>query len=129
MSNTNNSNFIVAAISTGATVTTGAASGNITLPAASGAAPRFIRVAATTESYIRLGAVGVVATTSDLMVQPADSVILAIPNGVTNIAYIQGTSAGKVSIDPISCRLVHCLKNIGKIIYKVLFGNKVRMML
>jgi hypothetical protein len=101
VSNTNNSNFIVAALSAGATVTTGAVSANVTLPTASGAVPRFIRVAATTESYVRIGAAGVVATTNDFMVQPADSAILAIPNGVTTIAYIQGTSAGKVSIDPI----------------------------
>jgi hypothetical protein len=86
----------------GTTVTTGAASANTTIPsAADGNKPRYIRVAATTESYIKLGVAGVAATTNDIMVQPADAVILHVPNNVTNIAYIQGTAAGKVNITPL----------------------------
>lgn len=99
MSYNNNMGFIVAGLAAGTTVTTGAASASVTIPnTLAGSIPRFVRVAATTESYIRLGIAGVVATTNDLLVQPADSIILAVPNGITTIAYIQGTAAGKVSI-------------------------------
>lgn len=101
MSNINNMGFMVAGISAGLTVTTAVASASSTLPTASGAVPRFVRVSATTESYVRLGVAGVVATANDLLVQPADAAILAIPNGITTIAYIQGTSAGKVNISPL----------------------------
>lgn len=86
-------------LAVGKTVTTGAASANTTLPlAADGNYPRYIRVAATTESYIKLGIAGVAATSNDIMVQPADAVILQVPNNVTSIGYIQGTSTGKVNI-------------------------------
>lgn len=87
---------------TGTTVTTGAASASATIPnAADGNKPRYIRVAATVESYVKLGAAGVTATNQDIMVQPADAVVLHVPLGVTNIAYIQGTSTGKVNITPL----------------------------
>ena len=101
MSQTYNGGFIVAT-KTGNTVTTGAASAQLTIPTDSaGGVPRFIRVASTTESYVKLGVAGVAATTNDVLVQPADAVILAVPNGITTIAYIQGTSTGKVNVTPL----------------------------
>ena len=102
MSYNNNVGFIVAGISAGATVTTGAASAFVAIPTVQGnVTPRFIRVSATTESYVRLGTSSVVATTNDLLVQPSDCLMLAIPNGITHIAYIQGTATGKVNIAPM----------------------------
>lgn len=87
---------------TGVNVTTGATSASVAIPNASdGNKPRFVRIAATTESYVKLGPVGVTATTGDLLVQPADSVVLMVAANVTNVAYIQGTSTGKVSIVPL----------------------------
>lgn len=86
----------------GATITTGAASASVTIPNASdGNKPRYIRVAARNECYVRLGVAGVTATAADLLIQPADSAILAVPNGITTIAAIQGTAAGSVSIVPL----------------------------
>jgi hypothetical protein len=32
-----------------------------------------------------------------MLIQPADSVIMAV-SGATNIAYIQGTAAGKINV-------------------------------
>ena len=102
MSYNNNIGSIVAGISPGATVTTGVASASVAIPLIEGGAvPRFVRVSATTESYVRLGVTGAVATANDVLVQPSDSVYLAIPNGITTIAYIQGTTAGKVNISPL----------------------------
>lgn len=86
----------------GATITTGAASARVAIPNASdGNLPRYIRVAARNECYVRLGTSGVTAASTDLLVQPADSAILHVPNGITHIAAIQGTAAGSVSIVPL----------------------------
>lgn len=86
----------------GVSAATGAASASSPIPVASdGNRPRYIRVAARNECYVRLGVSGVVATNQDTLVQPADSVLLAVPNGVTHIAYIQGTAAGLVNIVPL----------------------------
>jgi hypothetical protein len=86
----------------GITVTTGAASASVNIPVASdGNVPRYVRVAATTESYIKMASNTPTATTNDILVQPADAVILAVPAGVTKLAYIQGTSTGKVNIVPL----------------------------
>ena len=88
-------------VASGTTVMTGAASARVTIPnCGNGTAPKYIRVAATTESYVRIGDSSVAATTNDVMVQPADAVILAVSRA-TNIAYIQGTSVGKVNIVPV----------------------------
>lgn len=85
----------------GATVTTGAASANVAIPNDSaGNLPRYIRIAATVESYVKVGNASVAATTNDIMVQPADAVILAV-SGAVKVAYIQGTATGKVNILPL----------------------------
>ena len=84
---------------TGASLATSGTSANVAIPNASdGNKPRFVRVASRNECYVKLGVSGVTATSNDLLVQPADSVILAVPNGMTHVAAIQGTSAGVVNI-------------------------------
>ena len=98
MSQSYSGGFIVAT-TTGVTVTTSGASASVSIPVASdGSRPRFLRIAATTESYFKIGVAGVTATNQDILVQPADAVILAIPSGITTLAYIQGTSSGKVNL-------------------------------
>lgn len=101
MSQTYSGGFIVAT-TTGVTVTSGSSSASVAIPnAADGNKPRFIRVASTGECYIKVGVSGVAATTGDIMVQPADAVLLAIPSGITHLAYIQGTNSAKVNITPL----------------------------
>ena len=101
MAQTYGGGFIVVTTS-GSTVTTGAASARVAIPPASDTnVPRYIRVAATTESYVKIGNSSVAATANDLLIQPADSAIIQVPNGVTHIAYIQGISSGKVNIVPL----------------------------
>lgn len=86
----------------GFSAATGAASASSAIPNASdGSRPRYVRVAARNECYVKLGTSGVTATTNDILVQPADSVILAVPNGITHIAYIQGTATGQVNVVPL----------------------------
>lgn len=100
MSNTFNGGFVTVT-TVGQTVTTGAASARIAIPVdASGNVPRFIRVAATAESYVKLGGSTVAATANDLLIQPADAAILST-NGATHIAHIQGGASAKVNIVPL----------------------------
>lgn len=87
---------------TGFSAATGAASARTAIPVASdGNVPRFIRVASRNECYVKIGSSTVTATTGDILVQPADCVILQVPAGVTHIAYIQGTAAGQVNVVPL----------------------------
>lgn len=82
--------------------TSGTASAATAIPNCSdGNKPRFIRVASRNEAYIKLGTGSVVATTSDVLVQPADAVILVVPLGITHFSVIQGVSAGLVNVVPL----------------------------
>lgn len=100
MSNTFNGGFITVT-TTGATVTTGAATASASIPLDSaGNLPRFVRIAATGESYVKLGGSGVTATTNDMLIQPADAATVAV-NGATNFAYIQGGASAKVNVVPL----------------------------
>jgi hypothetical protein len=88
----------IAVFAVGSTQATGAASARVALPTNSaGENPRYIRVAAINESYIKLGNSGVTATANDVLIQPADAAILCV-NGATHIAFIQGASVGKVNV-------------------------------
>jgi hypothetical protein len=85
----------------GKTQTTSGTSARVTIPNNSaGELPRYIRVAATAAAYVKIGDSSVVATTNDILVQPADAVIMSV-NAQTNIAYIQDTAAGKVNVLPL----------------------------
>ena len=85
----------------GFTAATGAATARNTIPTDSaGNLPRYIRVSAINESYVRIGGSAITATTNDVLVQPADSLIMSV-NGQGYIAYIQGTSAGKINVVPL----------------------------
>lgn len=88
--------------STGVSAATGATSARSAIPNASdGNVPRYIRVASRNECYVKIGNNTVTATSNDVLVQPADCVIMQVPAGITHIAYIQGTAAGVVNITPL----------------------------
>jgi len=83
----------------GTTISTSGTSASATIPVDSaGNSPRYIRVAATAACYIKLGKLAATATTSDMLIQPADAVILHIPSGITKIAAIQESAAGKCNV-------------------------------
>ncbi len=89
-------------VATGVSAATGAASARSVLPTDnSGKQPKYIRVSARNECYVRVGDSTVTATGNDILVQPADSIILQVAPGHTHIAYIQGTAAGQVNIVPL----------------------------
>jgi hypothetical protein len=88
---------------TGVTVASSASSATTALPTAqNGVTVKYVRIAASGELYVRLGAAGVVATAGDMLVQPADSMILAT-NGATHFAVIQGGASGtaRVNVVPV----------------------------
>jgi len=86
----------------GFTAATGAASASQAIPVCSdGVRPRYIRVAGINECYVKLGTSGVTATANDALIQPADALTLVVSMGITHIAYIQGTAAGKVNVVPL----------------------------
>jgi len=89
-------------IATGVNIATSGTSASATIPLNSaGETPRYIRVVATAAAFVRLGKASATAVTTDLLVQNADSVILAVPNGYTKIAAIQVSGAGVVQVSPL----------------------------
>lgn len=89
-------------VATGVSAATGASSARSTIPTdASGNKPKYIRVSGRNECYVKVGDSTVTATVNDILVQPADSVILQVTTGHTHIAYIQGTAAGSVNVVPL----------------------------
>lgn len=89
-------------VATGFSAATGAASARTAIPNdSSGRAPNYIRIAGRNECYCKMGDSGVAATVNDMLVQPGDSQIVAVPKGVTHIAYIQGTAAGQINVVPL----------------------------
>lgn len=102
MAQTYNGGFLCVS-SVGFSAATGAASARSAIPVnGAGVIPAYVRVAARNECYVKVGTVAVVATTNDILVQNADSVILQIGRGDTHIAYIQGTAAGQVNVTPLN---------------------------
>lgn len=87
---------------TGVSITTGAASSGGALPnASSGEVPRYVRIAASAAACVRIGPGAQTAVATDMLVQPGDAVVLAVPRGVTNVAAIQLTAAGIVIVTPL----------------------------
>ena len=86
----------------GVSAATGGASARSAIPVtSSGNLPMYVRIAARNECYVKIGDSAVAATANDILIQPADSVFLQVPKGLTHIAYIQGTGAGMVNITAV----------------------------
>lgn len=86
---------------TGIQLATSGTSNGATIPLdSSGGVPRLIRIAATSAACIRIGSGAQTAVTTDLQVQPGDSVVITT-NGATNIAAIQVTLPGVVQVSPL----------------------------
>lgn len=101
MAQTYNGGFIVVTVA-GFSAATGAASARTAIPTdGSGNRPNYLRIAARNECYFKIGDSSVTATTNDVLVQNADSVIIQVPKAATHIAYIQGTAAGQINVTPL----------------------------
>ena len=87
---------------TGVTINATTTSTAAAIPNASGAVvPRFVRVVSSAQAFVKLGTSGVTATVNDFLVQPADSVTLMIPNGITHLAAITSAGSAQVNIVPL----------------------------
>lgn len=87
---------------TGASIATSGTSASATIPSNSaGEKPRWIRIAATAAACVRIGKSPQTAVTTDMQVQPGDSVVIAVPSGVDTIAAIQVSAAGVVQVSPL----------------------------
>lgn len=86
---------------TGSNIATTGTSANVAIPnTASGAKPAYVRVTATAPAYVKIGVTAPTAAAGDMMVQPADSVILSV-GGCAFIAAVQVSAAGIVNIVPL----------------------------
>lgn len=100
MAKTFNGGFVTV-VSTGVNITTSGTSASATIPNdASGNVAKYIRVSASVAAYVRLGKTTATAVTTDMMVIPADSVIMATA-GNDKIAAIQVSGAGVVQVSPL----------------------------
>ena len=89
-------------LATGVNIATGAASVPSALPTTSaGTLPTKVRVSATAAAHVRIGITGVTALATDLLVQPNDSIVLAVPRGLDHVAAIQDAAAGTVNVVPL----------------------------
>ena len=95
----------ITVINAGTTISTSGTSASATIPAPIGAQsgnyPFWVRVTATAAAYVKIGKDAATATTNDILVQPADAIILRVPTGYTKIAAIQDTAGGKVNVVPL----------------------------
>ena len=88
-------------VSTGVNVASAAISAVGTIPNnTAGAVAKFARFAVTQATYIRLGTGTPVAVSTDLMVLPGESEVIATL-GMLNFAVLQVTTAGIVQVSPI----------------------------
>lgn len=94
----------ISVVKTGAIIAFTGTSANVAIPTdSSGTAPKYIRVAANAACYVKIGPAGVTAAAGDLLVQPADAVILKVHNQAY-VAAIQVSAAGTVQISPLEDR-------------------------
>lgn len=82
-------------------VTSGVSAGGLLPTDSAGNVPRYIRVAATAPACFRMGKGAQVAVPTDLQIQPGDSEVLHVPQGVDQYAVIQVSGPGVVQISPL----------------------------
>lgn len=93
---------VLQVFATGITITTSGTSADGTVPTdSSGTLPRYVRIASTAAAHVRIGSGAQTAVTTDMLVQPGDSVILQCPSTTPHVAAIQDSAAGKVTVTPI----------------------------
>ena len=87
--------------SPGAIINFGAASANVAIPNTSGGTPpKYVRLISTAACYVRISKGASAAVAGDLMVQPADSVVVRT-HALDTINAIQQAAAGVLQISPL----------------------------
>ena len=86
----------------GTSLSVAGASASAALPVVSGSVPVYCRFSVTSACHVRLGTAGVVATTNDLLLHPAESPMIRTI-GMTHFAAIQSSAAGSLQVSPVDC--------------------------
>ena len=86
---------------TGANIATSGTSASATIPVNSAGTKRFIRISATAAAYVRVGNGAQTAVSTDMLVQPGDSVILDVTGSIDTIAALQVSAPGVVVATPV----------------------------
>jgi len=92
----------ISVVQTGTAISFNATATRVPIPNESaGGSPKYIRVAATQPCCVKIGDSGVTATSGDVLVQPADAVIMKVLRQ-TYISVIQlGGTAGVCVVSPM----------------------------
>ena len=91
-------------VKTGAIIAFSSTSANVAIPTdSSGTLPKYVRIAANAACYVKIGAAGLTASAGDLLVQPADAVIVKVQNQ-PYVAALQVSTAGTAQISPLEDR-------------------------
>ena len=88
---------------TGSIISFGAASSSVAIPTVGGVAPNFVRLCATQACYVKLGYGAQTAAAGDLLVQPADAVVIKAA-GCNTVAAVQVTTGGVLQVSPLDNR-------------------------
>lgn len=98
------SELAVSIVKTGSTIGFNATSQSVAIPTDSANTnPKYVRVAATAACYVKIGPSGLKAAAGDILVQPADAVVLNT-NGYGYIAAIQVSAGGTMQVSPLEDR-------------------------
>ena len=91
----------ITVVKTGIAISTSATSTSAALPTdSSGVVPKYVRLASTAACYVKLGNSSVSAAAGDLLVQPADSVVIR-SIGMTHVAGVQISGNGILQVSPV----------------------------
>lgn len=86
---------------TGSVINFTGTSASVTIPTDSaGTTPKYCRLTATQACYVKIDVGSATAVAGDLLVQPADAVVVRT-HGLTHIAALQVTTAGVLQISPL----------------------------
>lgn len=94
----------IGVFTTGSVIAFSGTSARVAIPNdSSGTLPKYVRIAANAACYVKVGGSTVAAVAGDLLVQPADAVIVKTANQ-SHIAAIQVAGGGTVQISPLEDR-------------------------
>ena len=91
---------VLSITTTGAEIAATATASSVALPTVSGAVPKACRIAATSAVRVKLGVAGVTAGAGDMLVQPADAVIVRTI-GLTHVSAVTVSGNAVVQISPL----------------------------
>lgn len=91
----------ITVVKTGSIINFTVASASVTIPTDSaGTTPKYCRLASTQPCYVNIGVGSATAVAGDILVQPADAVVVRT-HGLTHVAALQVSTGGVLQISPL----------------------------